>query len=683
MNHEGHDRSHARSEEQGGTGDEHHQTDHTGHEEMFRRRFWVSLVLSVPVLYWSETIQEWFGYTAPEFTGSDLIVPVVSTVIFIYGGIPFLRMAIPELRNRQPAMMTLISLAITVAFAFSMSTVIWQGLGENFFWELVTLIDVMLLGHWIEMRSVRIASGALEALADLMPDEAEVIGDDDSVETRPVSELREGDRVLVRPGASVPADGTVLEGDSDLDESMITGESRPVSKSEGDGVIGGTVNSGNGALRVKLTAIGDETALAGIMRLVEEARASKSPTQLLADRAAAFLFYAALVAAAITTLVWSLVQGGFDQQVVARVVTVLVIACPHALGLAIPLVVANTTSIAAKNGTLIRNRESIDTARNLEVIAIDKTGTLTEGRMGIDDLKTVEGVSADKALRIAAAAEGDSEHLLARAIREEARSREIEVSPAEDFEIEKGRGVAATVEGREVHVGGPRLIESLEVELPLELAEFAETVGGKGHTAIHVVQDGEPIATIALADVVREESHPTIESLHEMGIEVAMITGDSEDVARSVAEELEIDTYYAQVLPEDKDKRIQDLQSGGRMVGMVGDGVNDAPALTRADIGIAIGSGTDVAIQSADLVLVKSNPLDIVKILRLSTAAYRKQQQNIWWAAGYNIVMIPLAAGVLAPWGFVVPPALGALVMSISTVVVAINAQLLRRVDLG
>ena len=650
---------------------------------MFRRRFWVSLLLSVPVLYWSETIQDWLGYTAPEFTGSTLIVPVISTVIFIYGGIPFLQMAIPELKNRKPAMMTLISLAITVAFAFSMATVIWQGLGENFFWELVTLIDVMLLGHWIEMRSVRIASGALEALADLMPDEAEVITDDESVETRPVSELREGDRVLVRPGASVPADGNVVEGESDLDESMITGESKPVSKSEGDEVVGGTVNSGNGALRVEVTAIGDETALAGIMRLVEEARSSKSPTQLLADRAAAFLFYAALIAAAITTLVWSLVQDGVDQQVVARVVTVLVIACPHALGLAIPLVVANTTSIAAKNGTLIRNRESIDTARNLEVVAMDKTGTLTEGRMGVDDLRTIEGVSAEDALRIAAAAEGDSEHLLAGAIREEARNRKIEVSPAEDFEVQKGRGVVATVDGSEVHIGGPRLLESMEVELPDELADFTETVGRKGQTAIHVVRDRQPIATVAVADVVREESHEAIDSLHEMGIEVAMITGDSEEVARAVAEELGIDTYYAQVLPEDKDRRIQDLRSGGKMVGMVGDGVNDAPALARADIGIAIGSGTDVAVQSADLVLVKSNPLDIVKILRLSGAAYRKQQQNIWWAAGYNIVMIPLAAGVLAPWGFVVPPALGALVMSISTIVVAINAQLLRRVDLG
>ncbi|MGD2043450.1 MAG: heavy metal translocating P-type ATPase [Acidimicrobiia bacterium] len=649
---------------------------------MFRRRFWVSLALSAPVLFWSETIQEWFGYTAPEFTGSELIVPVVSTVIFLYGGLPFLQMAIPEVRNRKPGMMTLISLAITVAFVFSMATVIWVGLGENFFWELVTLIDVMLLGHWIEMRSVRIASGALEALADLMPDEAEVIADDDSIETLPVSELQNGDRVLVRPGASVPADGTVIEGESDLDESMITGESKPVGKSEGDEVIGGTVNSGNGALRVKVTAIGDETALAGIMRLVEEARASKSPTQLLADRAAAFLFYAALVAAAITTLVWTIVQGGFDQQVVARVVTVLVIACPHALGLAIPLVVANTTSIAANNGTLIRNREAIDTARDLEVLALDKTGTLTEGRMGVTGLATVEGVTEEEALRVAAAAEGDSEHLLAVAIREEATSREVDVSPSEDFEILKGRGVVATVNASEIHVGGPRLLEALEIELPPELSDYAGSVGSKGQSAIHVIRDGQPIATIALADVIREESHDAVDSLHEMGIEVAMITGDSEDVARAVADELGIDTYYAQVLPEDKDTKIQELQSGGQMVGMVGDGVNDAPALTRADIGIAIGSGTDVAVQSADLVLVKSNPLDIVKILRLSDAAFRKQRQNIWWAAGYNIVMIPLAAGVLAPWGFVVPPALGALVMSISTIVVAVNAQLLRRVDL-
>ncbi|MFZ0014234.1 MAG: heavy metal translocating P-type ATPase, partial [Acidimicrobiia bacterium] len=483
-------------------------------------------------------------------------------------------------------------------------------------------------------------------------------------------------------GGSIPADGVVTEGRTDVDEAMITGESRPLGKQPGDEVIGGTVNSGNGAIRVEITAIGEDTALAGIMRLVSEARASKSPTQLFADRAAAFLFYAALLAAAATALAWTIVEGEVDQQVVARVVTVLVIACPHALGLAIPLVVANTTSIAAGHGTLIRNREAIDTARELELIAMDKTGTLTEGRIGVTGLTTVEGVSAEEALRVAAAAEGESEHSVASAIRAEAEKRGIAVSIVEDFEIVKGRGVRATLDGVPVHVGGPRMIESLGVTLPPQLAGFAESAGEKGESAVHVFRDRRPIATVALADVIRKESRQAVEALHDRGVEVAMLTGDSEEVARAVAGELGIDQFFAEVLPSDKDRHIADLQSEGKMVGMVGDGVNDAPALTRADIGIAIGSGTDVAVQSADLVLVKSNPLDIVRVLELSEAAHRKQRQNIWWAAGYNIVMIPLAAGVLAPWGFVMPPAVGALVMSVSTIVVAINAQMLRRVEL-
>lgn len=652
-----------------------------GHEEMFRTRFWVCLVLTLPVLFWSGTIQDWLGYTAPSFPTSQLIVPVLATVVFVYGGIPFFEMAIPEIRNRKPGMMTLISLAIGVAFLFSMATVFWDGLGEDFFWELVTLIDVMLLGHWMEMRSVRLASGALDALAQLVPDTAEVITDD-GTEDRALSDLETGDVVLVRPGGSVPADGTIVDGSSDLDESMITGESTPASKQDGDDVIGGTVNSGNGSLRIELTAVGDQTALAGIMRLVEEARASKSPTQLLADRAAAFLFYAALIAAAVTAVVWTIVEGGFDNRVVARVVTVLVIACPHALGLAIPLVIANTTSIAAQHGTLIRNREAIDTARNLDIIAVDKTGTLTEGRIGVAGIATVGTLSEDDALAMAAAAEGDSEHHLARAIRDEASRQGVEIEPAEDFEVLKGQGVRASVGGDRVYVGGPRLLETLEVDLPEPLLDFTERSGEKGQTAVHLIRGKDPVATFALADVIREQSRRAIDALHDRGVDVAMLTGDSKQVAAAVADDLGIDRYFAEVLPEDKDDQIKTLQSDGSMVGMVGDGVNDAPALTRADIGIAIGSGTDVAVQSADMVLVKSNPLDIVRILMLSEAAYRKQAQNIWWAAGYNIVMIPLAAGVAAPWGFVMPPAIGALVMSISTIVVAVNAQLLRRVDL-
>jgi Cu2+-exporting ATPase len=655
--------------------------DHTGHEQMFRRRFWVSLALSVPVLLFSETIQDWFGYTAPTFSGSALVVPVLATVVFVYGGFPFLQMAGWELRDRRPAMMTLIAMAITVAYVFSMATLVWD-VGQDFFWELVTLIDVMLLGHWLEMRSVRQASGALDALASLMPDTAEVVTADGTVAERPAGSLQVGDVFLVRPGASVPADGTVQDGSTEVDEAMITGESRPVDKQPGAEVIAGTVNEGSGSLRVEVTKIGEDTALAGIMRLVAEAQSSKSATQLLADRAAAFLFWAALAAAAVTFAVWTAVEGGVDQVTVARVVTVLVIACPHALGLAVPLVVANTTELGARNGVLIRDRQAIDTARSLDVIAVDKTGTLTEGSIGVTGIATVDGMAEDEALTLAASLEGDSEHLLARAIRGAADERDLTVLPVGEFEILKGRGVSGVVDGQTLYVGGPRLLEQLHVEAPKPLQEFATRAGAQGSSVIYLVNGDQVVAAFALADVIRPESYTAVQALQERGVEVAMLTGDSQDVAKAVAGELGVDTYRAEVLPADKDDYVAELQEGGRMVGMVGDGVNDAPALTRADIGIAIGGGTDVAVQSAGLILVKSNPLDIVKILILSGAAYRKQVQNIWWAAGYNIVMIPLAAGVAAPWGLVVPPALGAVFMSISTIVVAINAQLLRRTDL-
>ena len=649
---------------------------------MFRRRFWVSLLLSVPVLFWSDTIQSWFNYTAPVFPGSSLIVPVIATVVFAYGGFPFLQMAGWEIRGRSPGMMTLIAMAITVAYVFSMATLVFD-LGQDFFWELVTLIDIMLLGHWLEMRSVRQASGALDALATLMPDTADVVGPDGSVQQRPASELASGDTFLVRPGASAPADGQVAEGSSQVDESMITGESKPVDKGPGDQLIGGTVNVGNGSLRARVRATGEDTALAGIMRLVADAQASKSSTQLLADRAAAFLFWAALAAAAVTFLVWTIIEGGVNQVTVARVVTVLVIACPHALGLAIPLVVANTTQLAAANGVLIRDREAIDTARLLEVIAVDKTGTLTQGSTGVAGIATAEGISAEQALALAAAVEGDSEHLMARAIRAAAQERGAELPTVSGFEILKGRGVQGTVDGHTIHVGGPRLLESLDTTPGPDLDSFAATSGEQGSSVVFLVRDGDPVAAFALADVIRPESYAAVRALHERGVQIAMLTGDSEQVAKSVADELRIDTYLAQVLPADKDDYIGKLRADGRRVGMVGDGVNDAPALTRADIGIAIGGGTDVAVQSADLVLVKSNPLDIVRILILSAASYRKQVQNIWWAAGYNIIMIPLAAGILAPWGIIMPPAVGAVLMSISTIVVAINAQLLRRVDLS
>ena len=654
--------------------------DHTGHEIMFRNRFWACLLLSIPVLVYSESIQNWLGYTAPLFPGSQWIVPLFSTIIFIYGGLPFLRMATGELRRRQPGMMTLISLAITVAYVYSMA-VFFLGSGQAFFWELVTLIDVMLLGHWLEMRSVRQASGALDALAKLLPDTAERIMEDGSVMEHPVSDLKTGNLVLVRPGASVPADGLVEDGETDVNEAMITGESKPVKKAPGDTVIAGTVNSGDSSLRVQVTAVGEDTALSGIMRLVDEAQQSKSPTQLLADRAAAFLFYAALTAAVITAVIWTIV-GGFGPEVVARVVTVLVIACPHALGLAVPLVVANTTSLAAKNGILIRDRQSLEASRELNVIAFDKTGTLTKGEFGVVDMAIADGVTTGEALAEAAAIEGDSEHLIAQAIRSTAEAKDLSLPAADDFKILKGRGVQASINGQITYVGGPRLLEHLDIEPPAELVEFADTAGENGQSVVYLVRDGEAAAAFALADVVRSESKEAIDELHAMGVEVAMLTGDSQDVADAVARELDIDQVFAEVLPEDKDGKIVELQKQEKEVGMVGDGVNDAPALTRADVGIAIGSGTDVAVESAGLILVKSNPLDVVKILKLSDASHRKQVQNIWWAAGYNIIMVPLAMGILAPWGIVPSPALGAFIMSISTIIVAINAQRLRGVDL-
>jgi Cu2+-exporting ATPase len=664
--------------------DEHagHGADHTGHETMFRKRFFISTALSVPVLFWSETIQGWFNYTAPEFPGSFLIVPVLATFIFFYGGFPFLSMAKFELKKRSPAMMTLISLAITVAYGFSMLTLFKPGIGDDFFWELVTLIDIMLFGHWMEMKSVREASGALGALAKLMPDTAEVESQDGTVTTIPANDLADGQILLIRPGASVPADGLITDGESLFDEALITGESRPVKKGIDAVVIAGTTNSGSGAVRARVTATGDDTALSGIMRLVAAAEASKSPTQLMADRAASILFYAAVIAAVLTALVWTLIYGGFDERTIARVVTVLVIACPHALGLAIPLVVSNTTALAAENGILISKREAIDTARDLNMVVFDKTGTLTTGQMGVAEIATVDGVTPERALALAAAVESDSEHPMARAILSSALDQEINVPKPGSFEALKGRGVSATIDGTNVYVGGPRLLESLDIQLPDNLAALSENAGSRGESVVVVVEDTTPIAAIAISDIIRPESYTAIAALEERGVAVGMITGDSDDVAQAVSSELGIDVVFSQVLPADKDAYVTKLQDDGYDVGMVGDGVNDAPALTRADIGIAIGSGTDVAVQAADLVLVKSDPRDVVKIIRLSAASMRKQLQNIWWGAGYNIVMVPLAMGIAVPIGFDMPPAVGALFMSLSTIIVAVNAQTLRRVNL-
>ncbi len=681
--HAGHDAMHAdhtRHDHAGhDVGHSEAHTDHTGHEMMFRNRFWVSLVLTIPVLLFSPMLQDWFSFSMPEFTGDRWIGPLFAIAIFFYGGVPFLQMAVPEVKNRQPAMMTLISLAISVAFVYSVFA-LFVAPDSGFFWEMATLIDIMLLGHWIEMRSIRQASGALRELAKLMPDTAELLKDGGTEEI-PVSQLKNNDRILVRPGASVPADGEVEDGHSDVNEAMITGESKPVEKHPGDRVIAGTTN-GDGSLRVRVTATGDETALAGIMRLVEQAQQSKSNTQILADKAAGWLFYVALAVAAVTVIAW-LLAVGFELEVLERAVTVLVIACPHALGLAVPLVVAISTSQGARNGILVRDRLALEEARRIDMVIFDKTGTLTEGEFGVVSMASANGWNDDQSLAVALAVEGDSEHLIARGIRRAAEARHLTPPPIKDFEAIKGRGIRAQYDGRTVYVGGPRLLEMLDSNLPDSLQQFRDRAGTKGQSVVYLVDDTKPVAAFALADVVREESREAVRRLHDMGIEVAMLTGDSEAVARTVAEELGIDTYFAEVLPEHKDQKVAELQKQGRRVAMVGDGVNDAPALTRADVGIAIGSGTDVAIESAGIILVRSNPLDVVNIFTLSRATYRKMVQNLIWATGYNVFALPLAAGVLAPVGIVLSPAVGALFMSLSTVIVAINAQLLRRVALA
>jgi len=654
--------------------------DHSGHEEMFRKRFWVSLLLSIPVLLYTPMLQMWFGFMMPEFPGSQWIAPLFAVIVFLYGGVPFIQMAVPEIRNRQPGMMLLVSLAISVSFIYSLAT-IFADLGEGFFWELVTLIDVMLLGHWIEMRSVRQASGALDALAKLMPDTAEHILPDGSTHTMPASSLKTGDLVLVRPGASAPADGVVEDGTSDVNESMITGESKPVKKTVGAKIIAGSIN-GDGSLRVRVSATGEQTALAGIMRLVRDAQQSKSKTQILADKAAGWLFYLAIGVSVLTAVLWTLAIG-FDLFTLQRVVAVLVIACPHALGLAIPLVVAISTTSAAQNGILVRDRLALEAAREIDVIIFDKTGTLTKGEQGVVAIKAAQGTDENKALAQAAALEGDSEHIIARAIHKAAQDKKLKLPKVSGFEALKGRGVHAWVDGTETWVGGPRLLESLNAQPDSAMADFTASAGAKGQTVVYLLEERKISAALALADVVRPESYEAVKQLRQMGVQVAMLTGDSKDVAKAVADELGIDLYFAEVLPEHKDQKVIELQRQGKRVAMVGDGVNDAPALARADVGIAIGSGTDVAVESAGIILVRSNPLDVVKIFKLSRASYQKMIQNLIWASGYNVVALPLAAGILAWAGILLSPAVGALLMSLSTVIVALNAQFLRRLDLS
>jgi P-type Cu2+ transporter len=644
---------------------------HSGHSvAMFRDKFWLSLALTIPVVFWSQDPQKWLGYAAPAFPGSELIPPILGTLVFLYGGLVFIRGAVGELRGRQPAMMTLISLAIAVAFITS-----WAGTLRLFdieiWWELSSLITIMLLGHWLEMRSIAQARGALAALAALLPDTAErVVGE--TTETVPLAALTLLDVVLVRPGGRIPVDGVIVEGSAEVDESMITGESRAVAKEAGSKVVAGTVVSGS-SLRIRVGAVGDATALSGIMRMVAAAQASGSRAQALADRAAAILFYVALAAGGITFAFWWI--DGERAGALTRTATVLVIACPHALGLAIPLVIAISTSLGARNGLLVKNRIALERARNLDVVIFDKTGTLTKGQPA---MVGITGKDERQVLRLAASVEADSEHPLARAIVAGAAARGIKPVPVSDFESLAGRGARAKIEGKPVAVGGPRLL----ADLGLEPDPATEAWARDGQTVLHVISGGRVIGAIAVEDEIRPESAQAIASLHALGIKVAMITGDAQAVADSVARRLGIDEVAAQVLPEDKAAAVKRFQAGGRKVAMVGDGVNDAPALATADVGIAIGAGTDVAIESAGIVLVRSDPRDVVGAIELSRATYRKMIQNLVWATAYNLIAMPIAAGVLVPFGLDLPMAVGAIAMSASTIIVAANAQLLRRVNL-
>jgi Cu2+-exporting ATPase len=679
----GHDAHHTHAEHAG----RHDHGDHGGHGghaahggdhvAMFRRLFWLMLVLAVPVVATSDIFAMVVGYTVPDLAWVAWVSPMLGTVMYLWGGWPFLTGAVSEIRSRRPGMMLLIGLAITVAFVASWGATL--GVLDHqldFWWELALLIVIMLLGHWLEMRSLAQTSSALESLAALLPDEAERLEDGEIVTVSP-TELQVGDVVIVRPGGSVPADGVVVDGRAEMDESMVTGESRTVLRGAGDRVTAGTVATDSG-LRLEVRAVGDETALAGIQRLVAAAQSSSSRAQRLADRAAAWLFWFALGAAAVTAVVWS-VMGSPDEAVV-RTITVLVIACPHALGLAIPLVVSIATERAARAGVLVKDRLALESMRSVDVVLFDKTGTLTTGEPTLTAIEAADPAHLDESavLALAAAAETDSEHPLAKAIVRAAGERGVAVPEATGFTSSPAVGVTVAVSGREVRVGGPRLLEEAGRD---EVAAAAEW---RSHGAIilHVLADGAVVGALRLEDGVRPESREAVAALHQRGVEVVMITGDAEAVARSVAEEVGVDRWFAGVRPEDKAATVAQLQSGGKRVAMVGDGVNDAPALAQADVGIAIGAGTDVAIASAGVILASDDPRSVVSVIDLSTASYRKMAQNLWWAAGYNLVTVPLAAGVLAPVGFVMPMSLGAVLMSVSTIVVALNAQLLRRLDL-
>lgn len=666
---------HLAAHDDGHTGHGAHAGHGADHVARFRRLFWINLLLAIPVVGFSSMFAMLIGYSLPDFPGVQLISPILGTVMYFWGGWPFLTGAVSELRARKPGMMLLIGLAITVAFVASWSASL--GLLDHeleFWWELALLIVIMLLGHWLEMRSLAQTTSALDSLAALLPDEAERVEGDQVVTVSP-SDLRVGDVVLVRPGGSIPADGRIVDGRADMDESMVTGESRTVARGIGDAVTAGTVATDSG-LRVQVTATGEDTTLAGIQRLVMEAQNSTSRAQRIADRAAGWLFWFALGAAAVTAIVWTLL--GNPDAAVVRTITVLVIACPHALGLAIPLVVAIATERAARGGVLIKDRLALESMRTIDTVLFDKTGTLTKGEPTVTDIAPEGGLDADTVLALAAAAEADSEHPLAKAIVRAATDRGLTIAAAAGFSSSPAVGVSATVEDRQIRVGGPRLLEEIGAgEVPAS-TEWRED----GAIILHVVRDGVVVGGLKLADEIRPESHQAVDALHKLGIQVVMITGDAEAVAQSVGRDLGVDRVFAGVRPEDKSAKVAELQREGRRVAMVGDGVNDAPALAQADVGIAIGAGTDVAIASAGVILASDDPRSVLSVIELSRASYRKMTQNLWWAAGYNLISVPLAAGVLAPFGFVLPMSVGAILMSLSTIVVALNAQLLRRLDL-
>ncbi|MBK7499795.1 MAG: copper-translocating P-type ATPase [Bacteroidia bacterium] len=651
----------------------HSRSEHEGHTiEGFKKRFWISIIITIPILILSPMIQHFIGLKeALRFNGDIYALFVLSSFVFFYGGYPFLKGLIDELKNKQPGMMTLIALAISVAYFYSSATVLGVK-GEDFFWELATLIDIMLLGHWIEMKSVMGASKALEELAKLMPDEAHKINDDGNVVEVKVSELNHKNKLLIKPGEKIPADGKIYEGKTSINEAMITGESKPVSKGEGDDVIGGSIN-GEGSIKIEVEKIGDETFLSQIVKLVKEAQESKSKTQNLANRAAFWLTIIAITAGTLTMFVWLMFTGQNFNFALARTVTVMVIACPHALGLAVPLVVAVSTALSAKNGLLIRNRNAFEQARNIQAIIFDKTGTLTKGEFGVTETISFNNEYDEKEiLKYAASLESESEHPIAQGIVKSSNDK----YELKDFNSIPGKGAEGKVNGKDVKVVSPGYLEENKIEI--EQKEKIEQLSRQGKTVVFLLVDNKLTGAITLADIIREESKEAIKQLKEVGIKPMMLTGDNKQVAKWVADELGLDEYFAEVLPDKKAEKIKEVQSRGLTVAMIGDGVNDAPALAQADIGIAIGAGTDVAVESADIILVKNNPKDVISLIKFSRATYKKMIQNLIWATGYNVIAIPLAAGVLYSEGIILSPALGAVLMSLSTIIVAINAKLLK-----